>query len=96
MTASVSSVPSAILEILLPPLLRPSLVKDTGSLPAAVIVTPSLVRAVLLPLPSSITVLSAVEVFVFAPSVILVPSAVVAVDLVPSATVLPAAVDVLV
>ena len=85
-----------MLEILLPPLLRPSLVKDTGSLPDVVMVTPSLVRAVLLPLPSSITVLSAVEVFVFVPSVILVPSAVVAVDLVPSVTVLPAAVDVLV
>ena len=88
--------PSATLTILLLPLSRPLPVKDTLSLPAVVIVTPSLVRAVLLPLPSSITVLSAVEVFVFVPSVILVPSAVVDVDLVPSATVLPAAVDVLV
>ena len=96
MTASVSFVPSATLTILLLPLSRPLPVKDTLSLPAVVIVTPSLVSAVLLPLPSSITVLSAVAVFVFVPSVIVVPAAVVAVDLAPSTTVLPAAVDVFV
>ena len=49
-----------------------------------------------LPAPSLITFLSAVDVFVLAPSVIVVPAAVVAVDLLPSTTVLPAALDVFV
>ena len=96
MTASVFATPAATFTILLLPLSRPLLVKETVSLPAFVIVMPSLVKVDLLPAPSSITFLSAVDVFVLAPSVIVVPAAVVAVDLLPSTTVLPAALDVFV
>ena len=71
LTASILAVPAATLTILLLPLLRPSWVKETVSLPSFVIVTPSLVYSDLLLPVLSATVVPVAFTLVVSPAAFL-------------------------